>query len=146
MIGPGAYLMFGSLGFPEMIFIGVLALLIFGPKRLPELGRTLGRGLSEFRKASNELKRSINTELALDDEDLSALSSPSKRRDWLLGGGGGDRPAARPDRRAEDAVPDPAAPAEGEEEAPLAPVHAVPDPRAEPRAPAPAPAASDLNV
>lgn len=59
--------MFG-LGVPELIFILVLALLIFGPKRLPEVGRTLGRGMSEFRKASNDLKRTINVELALDEQ------------------------------------------------------------------------------
>jgi len=59
--------MFGPLGFPELIFILVLALLIFGPKRLPEIGRTIGRGMAEFRKASNDLKRTINTELALDE-------------------------------------------------------------------------------
>jgi TatA/E family protein of Tat protein translocase len=45
----------------------VLALLIFGPKRLPEIGRTIGRGMAEFRKASNELKRTINTELAMEE-------------------------------------------------------------------------------
>lgn len=59
--------MFG-LGVPELLFILVLALLIFGPKRLPEIGRTLGRGMSEFRKASNDLKRTINVELALDEQ------------------------------------------------------------------------------
>ena len=59
--------MFG-LGVPELIFIMVLALLIFGPKRLPEIGRTLGRGMSEFRRASNDLKRTINVELALDEQ------------------------------------------------------------------------------
>lgn len=58
--------MFG-LGVPELIFIMLLALLIFGPKRLPEIGRTLGRGMSEFRKASTDLKRTINVELALDE-------------------------------------------------------------------------------
>lgn len=58
--------MFG-LGVPEVIFIVVLALLIFGPKRLPEIGRTVGRGMAEFRKASNDLKRTINVELALDE-------------------------------------------------------------------------------
>ncbi|HEX4962365.1 MAG TPA: twin-arginine translocase TatA/TatE family subunit [Thermoanaerobaculia bacterium] len=55
----------GSLGVPEIAFILVLALLIFGPKKLPEIGRTLGKGMAEFRKATNELKRSVNTELAL---------------------------------------------------------------------------------
>lgn len=57
----------GSLGVPEIAFIFILALLIFGPKRLPELGRTVGKGLSEFRKASNDLKRTINSELALEE-------------------------------------------------------------------------------
>jgi sec-independent protein translocase protein TatA len=59
--------MFG-LGVPELIFILLLALLIFGPKKLPEIGRTLGKGMSEFRKASNELTRSINAELSLDEQ------------------------------------------------------------------------------
>jgi TatA/E family protein of Tat protein translocase len=61
--------MIGSLGVPELLFILVLALLVFGPKRLPEIGRTLGKGLAEFRKASNDLKRTINAELALEEED-----------------------------------------------------------------------------
>ncbi len=61
--------MFGPLGFPELLFILVLALLIFGPKRLPEMGRTLGKGLSEFRRATNDLKRTIDTELAAVDEE-----------------------------------------------------------------------------
>lgn len=47
----------GNLGMPELIFILVLALLIFGPKKLPELGRQLGRGLGEFKRTSNDLKR-----------------------------------------------------------------------------------------
>lgn len=55
--------MFGSLGFPELIFIFLLALLIFGPKKLPELGRTLGKAMAEFRKATTDLKRTINAEL-----------------------------------------------------------------------------------
>jgi TatA/E family protein of Tat protein translocase len=63
--------MFG-LGVPEMIFILLLALLIFGPKKLPEIGRTLGKGMSEFRKASSELTRSINAELSLDEDPTPA--------------------------------------------------------------------------
>lgn len=59
--------MFGPLGLPELLFILAVALLIFGPKRLPDIGRTLGRGLGEFRRASNELKRTVNAELALDE-------------------------------------------------------------------------------
>ncbi|MEO7794556.1 MAG: twin-arginine translocase TatA/TatE family subunit [Thermoanaerobaculia bacterium] len=60
--------MFGPLGFPEMLFILVLALLIFGPKRLPEVGRTIGKGMAQFRKATSDLKRTIETEIALDAE------------------------------------------------------------------------------
>ncbi len=59
--------MFGSLGFTEIAFILILALLLFGPKRLPEIGRTIGKGLAEFRRASNELKRTLEDEVAADD-------------------------------------------------------------------------------
>ena len=53
----------GSLGAQEMVFIFLLALLIFGPKKLPELGKTIGKALTEFRKASNELKATFDREL-----------------------------------------------------------------------------------
>jgi sec-independent protein translocase protein TatB len=52
-----------NLGFPEMIFIFVLALIIFGPKKMPEIGRQIGRALAEFRRASNEFKAQIETEI-----------------------------------------------------------------------------------
>jgi len=72
--------MFGSLGFPELLFILVLALLIFGPKRLPEIGRTIGKGLAEFRRASNDLKRSIDTEiLAADAAERRSDQPPPPR-------------------------------------------------------------------
>ena len=51
--------MFG-IGAPELIIIAVIALLIFGPSKLPELGKTLGKGLREFRNASSNLKDQIN--------------------------------------------------------------------------------------
>jgi len=53
----------GSIGLQEMVFIFVVALLIFGPKKLPELGRSLGKGLSEFRRASSELRSSFEREM-----------------------------------------------------------------------------------
>ena len=59
--------MFGSIGGTELLIILVIALVIFGPKRLPELGRTIGKGLSEFRRASNDLKRSLEDEITLDE-------------------------------------------------------------------------------
>jgi len=76
--------MFGSLGFPEILLILVLALLIFGPKRLPEVGRTIGKGLSEFRRASSDLKRTVNAELALDEDERPATT----RRPDLAGPAG----------------------------------------------------------
>ena len=52
-----------NLGFPELVIIFVVALVIFGPRKLPELGRSLGKGLSEFKRASNELKRTWEDEV-----------------------------------------------------------------------------------
>jgi sec-independent protein translocase protein TatB len=52
-----------NLGFPEMLFLFVLALLIFGPKKLPEIGRQVGKALSEFKRASNDFKAQIQTEI-----------------------------------------------------------------------------------
>jgi len=56
--------MFGSIGGPELILIFVVALLIFGPRKLPELGRMVGKGLGEFRRAANDLRVSLETEVA----------------------------------------------------------------------------------
>jgi sec-independent protein translocase protein TatA len=59
----------GPLGIPEMIFIFLLALLIFGPRKLPELGRTIGKALAEFRRASTELRHTVEDEMRnLEDE------------------------------------------------------------------------------
>ena len=52
-----------NLGMPEMIFIFLLALVIFGPKKLPELGRQLGKALAEFKKASNDFKNQLEVEM-----------------------------------------------------------------------------------
>lgn len=58
-----------TVGTPEMIFIFLLALVLFGPKKLPEIGRTVGRAITEFRKASNELKSTFDREVrALEQE------------------------------------------------------------------------------
>jgi sec-independent protein translocase protein TatA len=54
----------GPLGMQEMVFIFILALLIFGPKKLPELGKTLGKAMTEFRRASNELKSTFDREMS----------------------------------------------------------------------------------
>jgi sec-independent protein translocase protein TatA len=66
--------MFGSIGMPELIIIFVIALIIFGPRKLPELGRSLGKSISEFKRASNELRSTLEEEIRLEDQraDLDA--------------------------------------------------------------------------
>ena len=60
-------MVFGSIGGTELILILVIALLVFGPRKLPELGRSLGRGLAEFRKAGAEFKTTLEKEIASED-------------------------------------------------------------------------------
>ncbi|MEW6457130.1 MAG: Sec-independent protein translocase protein TatB [Acidobacteriota bacterium] len=63
--------MFGNIGLPELILIFIIALLIFGPKKLPELGKTIGRALAEFRKTTSEIKNSIEEEIrSIEVKDL----------------------------------------------------------------------------
>jgi sec-independent protein translocase protein TatA len=56
----------GSLGMQEIIVIFIIALIVFGPRKLPEIGKTLGKGLAEFKKASSELKNTWEQEVQLD--------------------------------------------------------------------------------
>lgn len=65
--------MFGSIGMPELILIFVVALLVFGPKKLPEIGRSIGKGLAEFKKASDELKKTIEQEIEQGKTEVSSL-------------------------------------------------------------------------
>ena len=82
--------MFGSIGMPELIIIFVIALIIFGPRKLPELGRSLGKSLAEFKRASNELKSTLEEEIRLDEQQRSTLEEPKAR----------GRRSRRPHRRA----------------------------------------------
>src|SRR5438477_4441293 len=65
----------GSLGFSEMLVIFIVALLVFGPKKLPELGKSLGKGIREFKKATDELKSSWEDQV----KDISAPLNDVKR-------------------------------------------------------------------
>ena len=67
--------MFGSLGVPELLLIFVVILIVFGPRRIPEIGRTLGKALGEFRKATDDLKSTIEREVRL--EELKSIAPPS---------------------------------------------------------------------
>ena len=62
----------GSLGMPEILMILVVALIIFGPRKLPELGKTLGQSLAHFRKASEDFKRQWEDEVDLEKRRLDA--------------------------------------------------------------------------
>lgn len=69
--------MFGSLGVPELLLIFGVALIVFGPRKLPEIGRTLGKALGEFKKASEELKSTIEREVAIEElRNISPITAP----------------------------------------------------------------------
>lgn len=59
--------MLGSIGMPELIVIFVLALVVFGPRRLPEIGRQLGRTVNEFKRASRDLQQTLEDEIQAED-------------------------------------------------------------------------------
>jgi sec-independent protein translocase protein TatA len=69
----------GSLGVPETIFIFVLALLVFGPKKLPELGRTIGKAMTEFRRASSELKATFDREMHSIERENESLKEVTQK-------------------------------------------------------------------
>lgn len=80
--------MFGSIGIPELIVIFIIALLVFGPKKLPEVGKSVGKALREFKKASNELRNKveeeinaseIKTEIKSVQDDLNYLQDSIKK-------------------------------------------------------------------
>jgi TatA/E family protein of Tat protein translocase len=82
ILTPGG-LVFGTLGMPELIFIFVVALLLFGPRKMPQIGRSIGRAMGEFRRASNEFKRTIEDEVAADEireveKDLKGIRDVGK--------------------------------------------------------------------
>jgi len=71
--------MMKSMGFSETIFLFFLALIIFGPKKLPEIARQVGKALNEFRRASNEFKAQIESEISqLEMENHQQILPPSE--------------------------------------------------------------------
>lgn len=68
--------MIGSIGMPELIIILTLALIVFGPRKLPELGRSLGRSLGEFKRASNELRNTLDEEIRLEEQRSAQRQVP----------------------------------------------------------------------
>jgi sec-independent protein translocase protein TatA len=68
--------MLPNIGIPELIIILTIALIIFGPRKLPELGRSLGRSLNEFKRASNELKHTLEDEIRIEDQRSAERQRP----------------------------------------------------------------------
>ena len=62
----------GNVGLPELIIIFTIALIVFGPRKLPELGKSLGRSLAEFKRASNELKNTLDEEIRAEERRNAA--------------------------------------------------------------------------
>ena len=70
--------MFGPIGMPELLIILTLALIIFGPRKLPELGRSLGKSLGEFKRASNELRNTLDEEIRIEEERSTRPARPAQ--------------------------------------------------------------------
>jgi TatA/E family protein of Tat protein translocase len=71
--------MLGSIGMPELIIIFVIALIFFGPRKLPELGRSLGKSLAEFKRATNELKSTLEDEIKLEEQRANLEATKAAR-------------------------------------------------------------------
>jgi sec-independent protein translocase protein TatA len=71
--------MFGSIGMPELIIILVIALIIFGPRKLPELGKSLGRSINEFKKASTDLQNTLEQEIKIEEQKESAAKAKAEQ-------------------------------------------------------------------
>ena len=78
--------MFGSLGIPELILIFIVALIVFGPKRLPEIGRTLGKAMGEFKKATDDFKNTIEREVQVEELKQLASTTIPRRALWTAPG------------------------------------------------------------
>jgi TatA/E family protein of Tat protein translocase len=69
-----------NLGLPELLVIFIVALIVFGPKKLPELTRSLGRGINEFKRASNELKNTLDEEIRAEERRAATPGADGARR------------------------------------------------------------------
>ena len=78
MMTLGGLTTMGTLGIQEMVVIFVIALVLFGPKKLPELGRTIGKAITEFRRASNDLKASFEREMHTLERESQSISQVAR--------------------------------------------------------------------
>jgi TatA/E family protein of Tat protein translocase len=106
--------MFGSIGLPELLLIFVIALLLFGPRKLPDIGKSLGKAMGEFRRASNDLKRSLEEEVAADElraakKEIEDVTRPAPLAEPAATPAGGAQPAG-PQTQPPEARPQPIEP------------------------------------
>lgn len=78
--------MFGNIGLPELMIIMVLALLVFGPKKLPEIGRTIGKAVREFKRSTDEIKDKFEEQIRVEEfkslkDDLNGLKTDIREVD-----------------------------------------------------------------
>jgi len=129
--------MFGTLGGPELFLILVVALIVFGPRKLPDIGKSVGRMMAEFRKASNDFKRTIEDEVEAEKlREATRIDPPS----WSASDSSSAAPAlpaASPDRLAYEALAAPESPAPAATEGTATETGSVP------ASPDPAPAGSE---
>ena len=118
--------MIGSIGTMELVVILVIALMVFGPRKLPELGRSIGKSLGEFKRASNDLRHTLEDEIHVEEQARREAAKPKPAPSPAAA------PAAPANARDQDPVPntlgqefDPEAPAP-EEPAATAPTPAAP--------------------
>jgi sec-independent protein translocase protein TatA len=69
--------MLGSVGMPELLIIMIIALMVFGPKRLPELGKAVGQTINEFKKGANSLRDSLEEEVRQEEQRTAAPTLPA---------------------------------------------------------------------
>ncbi len=97
--------MFGSIGMPELIIILVIALIIFGPRKLPELGKSLGRSINEFKRASTDLQNTLEQEIRLEDQkEKQEKEKQEKERDRFSAPPPADEPSPTVDSTPEETV------------------------------------------